>query len=157
MTDDNFRKYEPFFGKWRISKELGKGSFGKVFEIYWDDSLGNRKVSALKIIHIPSDEALRIQMDAQPNMEAVRNYFLKQVNRIKEEVRILQTCRDNRNIVQYEEDDIRETKGKIGWDIMIRMELLYPLNMYFSRKEATQYDVVLMWRDVANALIFCEE
>ena len=35
--DDRYRKYEPFFGKWYIKRELGKGSFGRVYEIYWDE------------------------------------------------------------------------------------------------------------------------
>ncbi|MDO5346851.1 MAG: serine/threonine-protein kinase [Lachnospiraceae bacterium] len=159
MVDDRFRKYEPFFGKWKISKELGKGSFGRVFEIYWDDGLGGHTASALKMIHIPSDEALRIQMEEQPSMEAVRNYFLKQVERIKEEIRILQKCKGHSNIVSYEDHMIVENIGSngIGWDILIRMELLYPLNPYLSRPQATQYDVVQMWRDIANALIYCEE
>ena len=31
MIDENLKKYEPFFGKWKISKELGRGAFGSVF------------------------------------------------------------------------------------------------------------------------------
>ena len=159
MIDERFRKYEPFFGKWKISKELGKGSFGQVFEIYWDDGLGSRTTSALKIIHIPSEEQLQYQVETQPNMEAVREFFLRQVDRVKDEIRILQKCKGHSNIVSYEDHMIVENVGekKIGWDILIRMELLSPLQQFFSKHKATQYDVVQMWRDIANALIYCEE
>ena len=159
MIDSRCKRYEPFFGKWKIDKELGKGAFGQVYRIYWEDDLGGHTTSALKFIHIPSEEALVNQKEIQPNMEAVRNYFLKQVERIKEEILILQKCKGQSNIVSYEDHLIVETAGEeeIGWDILIRMELLYPMNPYFSRKEATQYDVIKMWSDIANALIYCED
>ena len=159
MIDSRCKRYEPFFGKWKIDKELGKGAFGQVYRIYWEDDLGGRTTSALKFIHIPSEEALANQKEIQPNMEAVRNYFLKQVERIKDEILILQKCKGQSNIVSYEDHLIVETAGEdeIGWDILIRMELLYPLNPHFSRKEATQYDVVRMWLDITNALIYCED
>lgn len=157
--EDRFRKYEPFFGKWKVSRELGHGTFGRVYEIYWEDDLGGRSVSALKVMHIPSDQELHKQIAIQPNMEAVRNYFFRKVERIKEEIRILQNCKGHSNIVSYEDHMIVEDKGenKIGWDILIRMELLYPLGPHFSRKEATQYDVIQMWLDIANALKYCDE
>ncbi|MDO5136667.1 MAG: protein kinase, partial [Eubacteriales bacterium] len=157
MMDERLKKYEPFFGKWKVSRELGRGAFGQVYEIYWEDDLGSRSRSALKVIHIPTDEALRIQMEEQPSVEAVRNYFLKQVEKIKDEIRILQRCKGHSNIVSYEDHMIKESSDGIGWDILIRMELLYPLNPYFARKEATQYDIIRMWLDISNALIYCEE
>lgn len=157
--DGRYRKYEPFFGKWYIKRELGKGSFGRVYEIYWDDGLGSRSKSALKVIHIPSEDALAVQKETQPDMEAVRTFFLKQVERIKDEIRILQRCKGHSNIVSYEDHLILDNSedGEFGWDILIRMELLYPLSEHFARKEATQYDVIQMWQDITNALIYCED
>ena len=165
MIDERVRKYEPFFGKWKISKELGSGAFGQVYEIYWEDNYGNRTVSALKYLHIPSEMALQHQIEEQPDMEAVRNYFFGQYQSVREEIKILQNCKGHSNIVSYEDDETHEIVGEneIGWDILIRMELLYPLSTKFPPKEsnntrkATQYDVVLMWRDIANALIYCEK
>lgn len=77
IVDERCRRYEPFFGKWRFDRELGRGAFGQVYRIYWD--------------------------------------------------------------------------------ILIRMELLYPLDTFFRRKDATQYDVVKMWMDIACALFYCEK
>ncbi len=162
MAADDFRKYEPFFGKWKLARqdEIGKGAFGDVYEIFWEDDLGGRSVSALKVMHIPKEEALRTQIEVQPNMEAVRSYFSRQVDRIKDEIRILQKCKGHSNIVSYEDHLIIENGGEsgIGWDILIRMELLYPITPeYLSEKNASQYDIIRMWSDIANALIFCDE
>ena len=160
MTSDFYRKYEPFFGKWHISREIGIGSFGRVFEIYRDDGLGGRVKSALKIIHIPmSDEVLRTQKELQGDEEAVRRFFKNQVDRIIDEIQILQEYRGHSNIVTYQDHQIWEMPREqgIGWDIMIRMELLHPLSEVFDRTDATQLDVVQMWSDISNALVYCEE
>lgn len=159
MIDERLKKYEPFFGKWHISDSLGEGAFGKVYEIYWDDGLGSRSKSALKYLHIPSEQALRNQIETQPNMQAVRNFFAGQVERVKDEIRILQKCKGHSNIVSYEDHLIVESPGKegIGWDILIRMELLYPISQYFARRDSSQYDVVRMWMHITNALIYCEQ
>lgn len=159
MTEDYFKKYEPFFGKWYIEKEIGSGGFAKVYSIYWDDKLGHRVYSALKVMHIPSENALSHQKEMQPNSDAVKRFFERQVSRIKEEISILQSLRDHPNVVTYEDHDIVDVSNEntIGWDIMIRMELLHPISVYFQRSNATQYDLMRMWWDIANALVYCEK
>ena len=52
MDINYYKKYEPIDGKWYITKELGSGAFGKVFEIERRDFTNDK--SALKIITIPS-------------------------------------------------------------------------------------------------------
>ncbi|MCD7744497.1 MAG: protein kinase [Lachnospiraceae bacterium] len=143
-----------------MGKELGRGAFGHVYEIYRDDVPGKRMVSALKVMHIPKEDALRTQMELQPDTRAVRAYFSAQIERMREEIRILKKCRGHSNIVSYEEHMIVEESGNhaVGWDILIRMERLYPVTpRTLAQGNATQYDVLRMWRDIANALIFCEE
>ncbi|MDO4649931.1 MAG: serine/threonine-protein kinase, partial [Eubacteriales bacterium] len=159
MSDERFKQYEPFFGKWKIGKPLGKGSFGRVYEIYSEDDSGNISRAALKVMHIPTDAALAAQRDEQPDKEAVRSYFLRQVERIQGEIQILQECKGQNNIVNYKEHLIKENPGEegIGWDILIRMELLYPLSPHLTRKEASQLDIIQMWSDIASALVYCEQ
>ena len=161
MREDGYKQYEPFFGKWRISRPLGSGSFGKVFEIYWDKRPGERYLAALKYIHVPRNEdALREQKERfHNNMAEVRRYFSRQVDRFRDEIRILQNLKGHSNIVSYEDHMIEENPGSdgVGWDILIRMELLHPIQDYFSKPEVTQYDVLCMWLNITNALIFCED
>ena len=49
---EEYRKYEPFFGSWYLSRLIGKGSFGKVFEIA-RKGFGTTYRAALKIISVP--------------------------------------------------------------------------------------------------------
>lgn len=37
MEIDYYKKYEPIFSSWRIVREIGAGSYGKVFEIERED------------------------------------------------------------------------------------------------------------------------
>ena len=52
MDISYYKKYEPIDGKWYITKELGSGAYGTVFEVERKD-YGNMK-AAMKVITIPS-------------------------------------------------------------------------------------------------------
>ena len=162
MIDEHLKRYEPFFGKWHLGDRLGKGAFGEVYEIWLDDGPEGRVRSAMKFMPVPSEEALKNQIDVQPDMDAVRHFFAGQLERVKDEIRILQKCKGHSNIVSLEDYLIAENPGRegVGWDILIRMELLYPIvgsSGYFANPQATQLDVVRLWMNIANALIFCEQ
>lgn len=158
MTEDICKKYKAF-NEWTTEKELGKGGSGRVFKIYKVNASGERIVSALKFIHIPSEEELAVQKKNQPTMDDVKRYFLDKVKRAEDEIRILQKCKGHSHIVRYEDHCIVENAGdnEFGWDILIRMELLHPLKNVFSKETATQYDVIKMWQEVVDALVYCEE
>lgn len=51
-----YKKYEPLFGSWHIVREIGEGSYGKVFEIERED-FGYTYKAALKAITIPQNES----------------------------------------------------------------------------------------------------
>ena len=53
--NEQYKKYEPLFGDWKISRLIGKGSFGEVYEIE-RTNFGTTYKAALKIIVIPVDE-----------------------------------------------------------------------------------------------------
>ena len=71
MTEDICKKYKAF-NEWTTEKELGKGGSGRVFKIYKVNASGERIVSALKFIHIPSEEELAVQKKNQPTMDDVK-------------------------------------------------------------------------------------
>ena len=56
MDISYYKKYEPIFGEWSIVREIGEGSFGKVFEIERRD-FGYTYKAALKAITIPQSQS----------------------------------------------------------------------------------------------------
>ena len=72
---DEYRKYEPIFGSWYLSRQIGKGSFGKVYEITREE-YGTTYRSALKIISIPQDEDdVKTRLASGTEMESVTEYY----------------------------------------------------------------------------------
>ena len=60
---DEYRKYEPIFGSWKLEREIGKGSFSKVFEISREE-FGVTQRAALKIINVPQAKGdIKIKMN----------------------------------------------------------------------------------------------
>ena len=49
-----YSKYEPIFGTWHITGELGTGAEGHLYRISRTDALGHVFYSALKAISIPA-------------------------------------------------------------------------------------------------------
>ena len=72
---EEYRKYEPIFGSWYLSRLIGKGSFGKVFEIVREE-YGTTYRSALKVISVPQDDDdIRSRMTDGNGMESVTEYY----------------------------------------------------------------------------------
>ena len=59
MDINYYKQYEPIFGSWRITRQIGEGSFGKVFEIERED-FGVTYRAALKAITVPARNGHRV-------------------------------------------------------------------------------------------------
>ena len=55
MDINYYKQYEPIFGSWRIIRQIGEGSFGKVFQIERED-FGVTYRAALKAMTVPASE-----------------------------------------------------------------------------------------------------
>jgi serine/threonine protein kinase len=60
------------------------------------------------------------------------------------------------NIVSYEDHTVIPHENKIGWDILIRMELLTPLTDYLQNHKFSEDDVIKLGIDICKALTLCE-
>ena len=56
MEMEDYKKYEPIFGSWYLKKEIGRGSFGTVYEIRKESYGGAVNKSALKIISVDHND-----------------------------------------------------------------------------------------------------
>lgn len=148
---------------WEIVREIGTGSYGKVYEIKKENSFAATENSALKVISIPPKN-LDIQsyseemgLDEESFSAMVRN----QMESITKEFSLMSQLKGNSNIVSYEDHSVVEHKGEPGWDIYIRMELLTPLTDYLRNNSeignsVDESFVVKLGTDICKALTVCE-
>ena len=158
MDISYYKKFEPIDGKWYITKELGSGAFGSVFEVERKD-FSNMK-SALKIISIPSSQT-EVNNYRSENYDldekSVTSYFYGFVEDFIKEFQIMSQLRGNGNIVSIEDYEVKEKDDGFGWDIFIRMELLTPMNDYFKENSPKQSDVIKLGIDMCKALEICQK
>ena len=153
MTD--IKIYEPLWGSWYVDEKLGEGSFGKVYKVHKEE-FGRTYEAAVKIISIPQSDADILQAKSEGlNDESARSYFQAFVTDIIQEIDLMSAFRGSSNVVSLEDHTVIESKGKIGWDILIRMELLDTLSSYVTKKPMTQAEVVKLGIHICRALELC--
>ena len=145
-------------GNWQIIKEIGHGAFGHVYEIQKTE-FGITVRSALKVIQIPTserevEEVLSDGMDEH----SVTPYFHGIVEDFVREIAVMTDLSGNTNIIGYQDHKVIEHTDRIGWDILIRMELLESLVSYQLREGTfSEEQIISLGIDIARALSICHK
>lgn len=158
METEYYKRYEPVFGVWTIRRLIGTGSYGKVFEIQRTDPLsGSVYTGALKIISIPgSEEQAADTLNSGMDAASASAYYLSCVKNLSNEIRMMAALKGHTNIVSYEDHQIYRQPNNIGWDILIRMELLTPISQYFSQLHTVpRQETIQLGIDICRALELC--
>lgn len=158
MGIDYYRQYEPIFGSWYIKRQLGSGSYGRVFEIVREE-YGETFQAALKAISIPPEESEwdgLMRSEGFTEKDAV-TYYREMVEGYTKEFVLMSKLKGNSNIVSYEDHKVIEHSDGKGWDILIRMELLTPLYDYLENHAIDERDVLRLGKDICRALELCEK
>ena len=157
MDKEYYKQYEPIFGSWYIKELLGEGSFGKVYEIERKD-FGTTYKAALKVITIPQSQSeIKSIMAEGMDKFSITSYYNNFVEEIASEVELMSKMKGNSHVVSYEDHQARKHKDGIGWDILIRMELLTPLFDYAKNNTMTRKDVIQLGIDICKALELCQK
>ena len=144
---------------WECVRQLGAGSYGKVFEIRKEEA-GVTYTAALKVISIPgSQNEIDTGYDEgwYSDEQSATAYFQNQVAEMTKEFALMSNLKGYTNIVSYEDHMIMERKDTMGWDILIRMELLTPLPAYVREHPLTEDKVIQMGCDICSALEVCQK
>jgi len=153
---DQYKKYEPIFNAFYIKEFLGEGSFGKVFLIE-RESFSKKYDAALKIITIPQSKSdLNNKLSYLTEANA-KTYYKDIVNSIVSEFHLMSKLKGHSHIVSYEDHDVIQHESGIGWDILIRMEFLTPLQQHVNLQNISLYDVIRLGIDICKALERCQK
>lgn len=145
------------FGNWVVKREIGQGSFGRVFEIQRED-FGEVYRAALKVITVPqSDAELQSVYDEGMSREQAEEYFYSVVESVVREFAIMAKLKGTGHVVNYEDHTVIRHQDRLGWDILIRMELLTPLLPYATSHPFARRDVIQLGIDLCKALELCQK
>ena len=148
---------QPVFGNWYIENKIGSGSFGTVYKIKREE-FGTTYESALKVVHIPCDTGeINTLRSEGMDESSIRSYYKELVQNLINEIRILDLLKGNSNIVGYKDHLILSYDNETRFTILIRMELLTPLNQYLVDHKMNEERVVKLGLDLCNALKLCEK
>ena len=148
---------QPTYRDWSIVRELGKGSFGTVYEIEKSE-FGYVYRAALKVIHIPQGTADVEQVRSLGMSEKdITEYYQDIVTDCVREIVLMSQMQGHTNVVNYQAHEVRRQENGVGWDILIQMELLTPLNQYMAAHGMTRKDVVTLGISVCKALERCQK
>lgn len=155
--DRDYSIYEPLFGSWHITKKLGSGANGSVYEIQRTDAFGITERSAMKAITIPAggeDEVKEVLFSGVSEKE-LKTYYEEIIKNVANEFRCMTQLKGNSHIVSYEDHQIIPHDADIGWDILMRVELLTPLPDYYRDRQMEEADVLKLGRDLCMGLESC--
>lgn len=143
--------------EWKIVCDIGAGAYGTVYKIKRQD-IGGTYYSALKVISFPQNKHDLEQMHNQ-NMtdEQISEYYHQAAVDVSKEFAVMERLKGNTNIVSYEDHKIVPHKNGLGWDVLIRMELLTALPEYLETHIINEKEVCRLGIDICNALILCEK
>ncbi len=142
------------FNDWIITRKIGQGATGHVYEIK-KNGYGEEIRSALKVIRIPkSPSDVKAVMSEGMTEDDVTDYFKEFVDEILHEIKIMVSLKEHPNIVTYEDHCVIPHEDGIGWDILIKMELLTPIQEWQMEHPMNETEVVRLGCEISSALSY---
>lgn len=150
-------KVENVWKDWRVTRLIGEGSSGKVYEIV-RENMGIEEHSALKVITIPKSQTeVRLFRNEGMDDKSVTEYFRSIVDDFIHEISIMSKLKGNPNVVAYEDYQVVEHENELGWDILIRMELLTPIPDVIGKQQLNEDEVIELGIEMCEALSVCHK
>ena len=144
------------FNDWQIVREIGSGASGVVWEIVKEDH-DITIFSALKVIHVPQNSSVERNLYADGMDELSVTKFLQNVvSDLTDEIKIMIEMKGFPYIVNCEDYKVIKYDGAAKWDILIRMELLIPIQEFICKKQLSESDVIEMGMELLQTLSLFE-
>ena len=147
-----YRVGEMVFNDWEIVREIGSGASGQVWEIVKKDHDISIS-SALKVIRVPKDPSLKRTLYGDGmDEQSVTAFFQDVVEDLTDEIKIMTDMKGFPHIVNCEDYQVIKYPEEIRWDILIRMELLVPIQTFIQEHGISEADVLRMGRELVQTL-----
>lgn len=148
---NTLKSYEPFFGVWHIDSLIGRGAFGTVYKI-WRSDFGYSSYSALKHVHI-GPETFDIELEGRKELEA---HYKNIADSYLKKIRIMDRLKGHSNVMSIEDYAVYQGKDGFSWDILLRFELLTPIQEHFAKNPPTEHSILRLGVDICSALELCQ-
>lgn len=144
---------EPLFKNWYLKDTIGEGSSGTVYKL--TDKKGN--YCALKVIPVTLDDGINPLSFTKQDSQSKETYLNELTNDILSEVEVMQTLKHQEGIIKYQEYDILKMPGSYTRFILIRMDLLNPLNKILRMRETefTKQETAHIGMELLTSLCKC--
>lgn len=142
---------------WKITGLIGEGSSGAVYKIE-REQFGGKEYSALKIITIPQSSSQTEELRSEGyDDDSITERYNGYLQEIMQEYRYMTDLGGNASIVHVDDAEYHLHDDGIGYDVLIRMELLTPLTKTeIGKKSVSDKEVQRIGMDLCRALDACE-
>ena len=141
---------------WTTVREIGRGSYGAVYEIE-RDLLDEKEKAALKVISFsPSDNEIDEMRLKGNDDNSITSTFESYRKSIIAEYALMRKLNGTANVVNCDDVSWHRHDDGFGWDVLIKMELLTPMIKVLS-KNMPDEKVIRIGKDICKALVLCEK
>ena len=153
---ENFENIHLPWSEWKIVKNLGSGTYGRVYEIERNIS-GVREKAALKIVSRPKDaNEVEAYYSSGYDKASIAESYQQEIQNYVQEYMIMKELQGQSNIVSCDDFTVVPHEDGIGGDIFIRMELLTSLQQVLKERMLSVEEIIKLGKDISHALILCE-
>lgn len=145
----------PLWGVWNIQKSLGEGSFGTVWQVVHVGEEAS-SLAAVKHISVPRREGEVQTLIAEgtiANEQSARAYYQAKRQEFVKEIQAMVNLNGHPNIVSYNDHMIIDRPDGLGFDLLLRMELLECVSDVIQRGPMGMQEVLKLGKDIASALM----
>ncbi len=145
------------FDNWQIAELIGEGDFGSVYRLTKTEA-GKELISALRVVTVPRSAEEVTSLEAMGySDDDIYDFFSEKAGRLDREISQTEKLSGLDNIVSYAEHTVIKSSVETRWDILIRMELLTPLENVLQTKGIMLSEVLKLGIDICHALEICEQ
>ncbi len=157
---NNEERIKFLWPEWEVTRTIGRGSFGSVYEIQ-RIQFGKTEKAAVKVLTIPYDRSIIDELYSEGYDDAsISKRMQGELQNIVNEYYMMAELKGHTNVVNCDDMQYMEHQEGIGWDVFIKMELLTPLSKVFGQGnggDVSDVAVIKLGKGICQALALCEK